>query len=303
MKRLRSGPDLKLPKLKVPGFLVDLYLDLRDRRLLPLVALGLVAIVAVPFLLGGGEQKPPPPPIRDGGGSASAGGRASFTVVESTPGLRDYRKRLRARSATDPFKQRYTSANLTGTKLGSGGEQSSEGTPTVTTTTKTNITQTTTPSGETTTQTTTGTKNEPGSPAGEESSPPTGHQGEASPHLTYYSFAIDVKITHTTSAPEGGKSQPDSEVRHRVIPPAALPSTKTQVVTYMGISPKTRKPMLLVSDSVSAVFGEAKCLSGSESCQLVEVEIGIPTTFVYGPDDARYKINVFKVEPVATGHS
>ena len=39
----------------MPPFLVDLYYDLRDRRLLPLLALVLVAIVAVPFLLGGGS--------------------------------------------------------------------------------------------------------------------------------------------------------------------------------------------------------------------------------------------------------
>jgi len=38
MKRLKGGPELKMPELKMPPFLVDLYLDLRDRRLLPLVA-------------------------------------------------------------------------------------------------------------------------------------------------------------------------------------------------------------------------------------------------------------------------
>ena len=53
MKRLKAGPELKMPDLKMPQFLVDLYWDLRDRRLLPLVGLVLVAIVAVPFLLGG----------------------------------------------------------------------------------------------------------------------------------------------------------------------------------------------------------------------------------------------------------
>jgi hypothetical protein len=69
----------------------------------------------------------------------------------------------------------------------------------------------------------------------------------------------------------------------------------------MGISPKTQQPLLLISDDVTAVYGEGKCLSGSESCQLLEVETGFPTTFVYGAGDVRYKINVLKVEPVATG--
>ena len=53
----RMGPDLKVPELKVPPFFADLYYDLRKRGLLPIVGLILVAIVAVPFLLGGGSKK------------------------------------------------------------------------------------------------------------------------------------------------------------------------------------------------------------------------------------------------------
>ena len=39
----------------------DLYRDLRDRRLLPVVIALAVAIVAVPFLLGGGGSDPVSP--------------------------------------------------------------------------------------------------------------------------------------------------------------------------------------------------------------------------------------------------
>ncbi len=51
MKRPK-GPELKMPEPKAPAFLADLYYDLRDRRLLPLLALVVVAIAATPFLLG-----------------------------------------------------------------------------------------------------------------------------------------------------------------------------------------------------------------------------------------------------------
>jgi hypothetical protein len=71
----------------------------------------------------------------------------------------------------------------------------------------------------------------------------------------------------------------------------------------MGISPKTRKPLFLVSTDVSAVFGDAKCVTGSESCQLLELEEKLPETFVFGANDVRYKITVLDVEPVTTGHS
>jgi hypothetical protein len=291
-------PDFK--NLKVPDTVANVYYDLRDRRLLPLVSLAIVAIVAVPFLLGGGDKQVPPPPLHVQGTASTSSAGSSLTVVEAQPGLRDYRKRLRARTATDPFKQRYTAPDLTGTKLGNGEEEKEEagsGTPTATTTTTTmNVTKTTKPSG-TTTKTTTDTTNESNSPSGGESG------AGSTPGLVYYSFAVDVKIVHTTTAADGSKSQSEPDIRHGVLPPAPLPGEKAQVVTYMGISPKTRNPLLLVSDDVSSVFGEGHCLSGSQSCQLLEVEVGIPTTFVYGPDDARYKINITKVEPVATGHS
>jgi hypothetical protein len=290
VKRLK-GPDLKMPELKVPDFLVDLYWDLRDRHLLPLVALGVVAIVAVPFLLGGGSEEPAPAPA---GGAVESGledraaGASSLTVVEAKPGLRDYRKRLKARSATDPFEQRYTSPELKGTELGGGGEgETSSSTTTTTETTKT--TETVKDADGKTTTVTTDTTDETSGDAGSE------------PELTLFSFAVDVKITRTATKADGSKETAEPTVRHRVVPPAALPGEKAQVVTYMGISPETRKPLLLISDEVTSVFGEGKCLSGSSTCQLLEVETGLPVTFVYGPGNVRYKINVLEVEAVVAG--
>jgi hypothetical protein len=297
MKRLKKGPDLRMPELKVPTFLTDLYHDLVDRRLLPLVALVAVAIAAVPFLLGGGsEEEPaaaPQEPIAGASGTPSADA-ARLTVVQANPGLRDYRKRLAAREPTDPFKQRYTGPVRQGNQL--QGESS------------TTSTESAVPGGSTATSTTPtapSTAVAPDSSSGDSGAPsggaPSGDGGE--PELQLFTFAIDLKIKRTTTTADGGKDKSEPVTREGVVPPTALPSTKTQVVTYMGISPKTRNPLLLVSDDVTAIFGEAKCLSGSEFCQLLEVELGLPMTFVYGPDDARYKINVLKVEPVEAGRS
>lgn len=275
MKGLKKGPELKMPELKFPPFLVDLYWDLRDRRLLPLVALGVVAIVAVPFLLGGESKKPVPPPVAAVRGlDSTASNAAKLTVVEAKPGLRDYHKRLRDRSPTDPFKQRYTSPVLAGTKLG-GGEEEGESTSTSTTT-----------SGSTTT-TSNGTTT-------------TGSSGSSTP-LTQYATAVDVKITVTRTLPDGSKETSKPTVRQRVLPSAALPSEKTQAVVYMGPSPKTKQPGLLISDGVTAIFGEGKCLLGEQICQLLEVEPGMPETFVFGPDSTRYKIVVLNPRPVVVG--
>ncbi len=278
MKRLK-GPDLKMSELKAPDFLVNLYWDLRDRHLLPLVALGIVAILAVPFLLGGDSKKQPPPVAQVAGLGSGASNASKLTVVEAKPGLRDYRKRLAARSATDPFKQRYASPELAGTNLGGGeGELSS----TSSTTTSTSTTKTT---DSTTTEVT------KGSPGGAGSQPP----------LEGFAIAIDVKITTTRTLADGSKETSEPTVRHRVIPPTALPSEKVQAFAYMGTSPKTKQPLLLVSDAVTAIFGEGQCLSGAQTCQLLEVEPGMPETFVFGPDSTRYKIVVLNPRPVSVG--
>lgn len=298
MKRLKAGPELKMPDLKVPDFLVDLYWDLRDRHLLPLVGLVVVAIVAVPFLLGGGSKESPPEPIAGVSAAPSPESVGShLTVVEAKPGLRDYHKRLHHDSPTDPFKQRFTSPDLKGAKLGGGGEKSSSASSTSSTSTSTSTTTTTSEGGSSSPTVTTNGNGEPTA---------AGVPGRKK--IVLFSFAIDVKITKTTpSSSEGkansseGKSKDESEVRHHVVPPGPLPSEKTAVITYMGINPKTRLPYFIVSDAVTGVFGDGRCLSGVGACQVIELEPGIPETFAVG-DGPRYKFNVLDVEPVVAGH-
>jgi hypothetical protein len=274
----------KAPEVKIPLVLVDLFYDLRDRRLLPLVALVVVAIAAVPFLLSGSGPHPASPPSTVTVATGAGAGGSRFAVVQVDPGLRNPRKRLAHLPAKDPFEQHYTGPVL---KPGSA--------PTTQTSTSTSTSGTTT-STTTTTAPTSSPPSSGGAPAG-------GGGNGKQPQLTFYAFAIDVKISRTASKADGGKEQSEPETRERVLPATSLPGKKTQVVTYMGISPKTRKPLLLVSTDVTAVFGEAQCVAGSSSCQLLEVEPGFPETFVYGQNDVRYKINVLKIEPVATGHS
>ncbi|HEX5990352.1 MAG TPA: hypothetical protein VFY75_09085 [Solirubrobacterales bacterium] len=294
-----KGPDLKMPEMKVPAFVSDLYYDLRDRRLLPLVGFVLVAIVAVPFLLSGGSSESGPqrvePPAEDSSVNAS-----QLTVVKATPGLRDYRERLRARSPKDPFQGPEAKPETAEAQLGTKGDngfESSEVTSSSTSTTtrsegKTTETRKTTKEEDGTVTTETETKTE-----SDESGSSEGQPGE----ITLFAFAIDVRIKKATTAPDGSAKSGDPETRSRVLSPAPLPGQKTQVVTYMGISPTTKNPFFLVSDEVTSVFGEAKCLSGDKTCQLLEVEKGMPLTFVYGPAGDRYKITVLKTYPVTAG--
>ncbi|HET8862853.1 MAG TPA: hypothetical protein VFM94_06360 [Solirubrobacterales bacterium] len=303
MKRPK-GPELKMPEVRVPAVLTDLHHDLRDRRLLPVIGLVLVAIVATPFLLGqgGGEAEEAievPAAIqalKESGGHRTA----TLTVVEANPGLRDYRKRLRRRTPLDPFRS-FGKPSLKGAQLGggSGGEGASvSSAPVTSTSTTVEKTQTT----ETTKTTTTDDKSGGAAP-GSTPAPEGGGKGDNPPQAVLYAFGVDVSIVHVSRDADGRKQTSEPDVRKKVLPTVSLPSKDTAVVTYMGVSPKTRKPLFLVSSSVTGVFGEGKCVTGTEACQLIEMEPGFPQTFEYGEGGDLYKIKVTDVELVVTGHS
>ena len=296
MKRPK-GPELKMPELKAPAFLADLYCDLRDRRLLPLIALVLVAIVATPFLLSQGseeaEQIPVPAAIQ--ALKESRGHRtASLTVVEASPGLRDYRKRLRHRSPLDPFRS-FGKPSLKGAQLGNGsgeGEKGSSGSSAPVTSTSTTVKKTKTKNQTTSTTKTTTTTND-GSGKGSEGKDGSGQGGGAG----VATYTIDVEIS--TASETGVSVQP--EERMNVQPLTPLPDRDTPVVTYLGPGSGGSKALFSVSKEVSGIYGEAKCVSGTATCEVVELEPDFPVTFVYGANQARYRIKLLKITRVGDG--
>jgi hypothetical protein len=296
MKRL--GPELKMParlkpEMKVPPFLSDFYFDLRERRLLPFIALIVVGIIAMPFLLESSETAQPETQasVPATGGATSAQNAATLTVVEAKPGLRDYHKRLAGRSPTDPFKQRFAGPVLRGAHL--PGETAS----TTSTTTSTSTTGGSSGGESTPSPTSTSTTPGPGS-----TTPSTG--GEKHGELTLFSYSINVKITKDEKGKQRKKPQP--VVKKGVLPQTPLPGEKAPVVTFMGPgrtqdNKLTGKALLLVSDKVKSVFGEVHCVTGEGVCQLLEVEPGFPVTLIYGEGETRYTINVLKLGLIVTG--
>jgi hypothetical protein len=273
----RLGPDLKMPKggdLKVPPFLSDLWIDLRERRLLPLVALLLVGIVAAPILLKDSPSETEPvAPSHLGGGTEPTASK-TLTVVKANPGLRKYEKRLTHRSPTNPFKQHFTGPDLKNSEL---NEQA--------TTTSTEASSTVT------TQTTT---------SGGGSSGSQGANGNVIPvGATLITWAIDLQITTIRTKPDGTTEKIGPELRKGVRAPAALPGEKTPAITYLGLGAKEpRRPLFLVSPEVTEIFGETECISGTGSCQLITLQKGFPVTFAYGENGVRYKINLLDVTGV-----
>lgn len=281
MNMLKKGPELKVPQLKVPDFLLDLYYDLKERHLLPLVAILLVALIALPIVLSKSSSSEEAEEAAAVATPSAAAPASSLVVAQAAPGLREYRRRLAGRTAKDPFVQRFTEAE--------GGEGSPSGGA----------------SGEAEVSGEAGgaTTIPGGSPGGEGPPTPTaegeGESGGGEPpeggHLQYYSFAIDVRVT-----PVSSKKKEKSTTRHNLPGMTMLPSRKVPALTFVGVSKDEKNAVMLVSDKVTGLFGDATCLEGSERCQLIALEPGIPETVVYGANARTYRITLLKLQLLKT---
>jgi hypothetical protein len=271
MNILKKGPEIKLPRkmpeLKVPGFLEEVYLELRERHLLPLVAVLIAAIVAVPVALSEAGRSaaeieasvPSPTP-----------GKTPVVVAKSVTGLRDYRRRLKGLRAKDPFRQQFTSAEESGTLPAEGREASSGG-------------ETGSEPGGTGGSTTTG---------GGANGPVVHHE------VKYYSWAIDVRVVPVSANGKPSKAKPT--VRKNQPELTMLPGRKTPAVIFIGPSADEKKALMLVSSNVTAMFGDAVCVLGGETCEMVALEKGVPETFVYGGNERVFRIELEEIHLVAT---
>ncbi len=283
MRRLK-GPELKKPDVKVPQALADLYQDLRDRRLLPILALVVVATAAVPFLLGGSEEPMPPSMAPEEAAEAARleiVDDSRLAVVEAKPPLRDYRKRLRGRSPTNPFKQRYTGlpedvqlessavSSVSATTVGGGSTEGAE-----------TVVEEEAVSGE------------PGTDTEEDSN---------ASEPVQYELVIDIQIQRTKVTADGREERGELEVRRNVPVLTQLPGKKKPVVTTMGANFEKERLFFLVSHDVKAIVGEFGCVTRGEVCELLEVAPGALLEYVLESSGDRYTVKVTGVDAVPVG--
>jgi hypothetical protein len=304
MNPLKKGPELKMPEfkkpdLKVPGPLADFYYDLRDRRLLPVLALVLVAIVATPILLGGKSEPVALPPAASAALEATPEKTSKLTVVEATPGLREYSKRLKDRTPSDPFRQQYTGAPGGG---GSSSSGSAEGSSSSSSTTFSETTESTTVEVETGGG---GGSGGGGGNGGGGSGNGSGSGAPSPPNagVRLFEFVFDVQISHAEPIPDGSQKMSEPQVRKHVKTLTQLPGKKTPVVTIGGYNLHNGKVFLLVSDEVRSLDGEFTCATRPPSglCELLELEPGFPLELTYGPEKVAYRIKITDVGTVWTG--
>jgi hypothetical protein len=298
MNFLKKGPELKFSELKVPDFLYDLFYDLKERHLLPLVALLLVAMVAAPIYFKNSTKSEPeatPTPGAAATGSATTGGGETLAVARSEPGLRDYRRRMKNYRALDPFAAR-----------GGGNEEAATATSEVSSSSSTaEVSESSESSVE---ATVIGAESSTSTPPIEypTASETSGLSPESSTGSTtvtktrYASDTIDVRIVtvphESAEQKKAKKSKPQAQVRRNLPELAMLPARATPAATYIGLTNDGKKALFVVSSDVVSLFGEAECVIGTQSCQLLALEPGLPETFVYGSQERSYRIQVLKID-------
>lgn len=266
MNFLKKGPELKMPdkmpEIKAPGFIADIYYELRERHLLPLVVVLIAGIVAVPLALSETTEPVETPAMLTEAGVSTAG-KTQVVVARSEPGLRDYRKRLSHLKAKDPFKERLDGLRTTASE-----------------------------EAESTTGNVAGTEvtEEPrAEPTAEPTAPPE-ETDTNDGRITFYSYAMDVRVTPVSVGGVPSNSKP--EVREDLPELTQLPSRQTPAIVFMGVTKDGNKALMLVSSNVKGLFGDNVCAVGGEACELLAMEPGVPETIVYGGNEKIYRIEL-----------
>lgn len=295
MNWMKKGPELKFSELKVPDFLRDLFYDLKDRHLLPLVAVLIVAMIGAPIYFKNSTEPEPEVASTPGGTTATASRSASgetLVVARSEPGLRDYRRRLKKYRALDPFEMRGEEESSPASEAAGEGTAAS-----VAPVEATVVGKEAGGSAETAVES---SPYEPEASSGGSTERGAAEGGEGGKTRTRYaSDTIDVRIvTVPPRSKEEKKAQKTkkAEVRRNLPELTMLPARKTPAATYIGLSNDDKKALFVVSSDVVSLFGEGTCVIGSKSCQMLALEPGLPETFVYGPQERTYRIELLKIE-------
>jgi hypothetical protein len=245
--------------MRLPKPIVDLYRDLRDRRLLlPGLAL-VIALVAVPALLS--KSSSGSAGVPSGGSAASSAPTAAQpAVVAENIGVRDG-KRLSTLTRKDPFKRHFSLPKLPGGNPGKLAPPT--GTTTSTTPAATSSLPPATIPPATTPPSTTATPATPppsqGTTTTSGSSPPT---HPTKPGL--YHAVVDLKI-----------GQPDNlKRRNGVGALTELPHRSNPVVALLGATLDRTKAEFVVSQSVTSVQGGSSCAPRRSQCQLLVMKPG-----------------------------
>ena len=265
--------------IQSPQLLSDLYRDLRDRRLLPVIVVLVTAIAVVPMALSKSSKPPAGTADQSQPVVRTKSSLPAAQVVVSDPGLRDYIRRLKGDSATDPFLPRVQ---------GAGGGKS--GTSTKVTTATSGLTQTSS-SGSDVPLTAEGKaaqqQAESESTAG---GTPTQPSSTSTPTTQSKFYFYRVKA-------RAGEVGQDLKVHDSVGSLTNLPSDKVPALAFLGVTTNSsfqpKAAVFLVSSAVSSVDGEGTCTFAGTYCQMLSLKPGEHEDLVW-TDGLVYRVQLVK---------
>jgi hypothetical protein len=272
-----------LGSLKDNKFFGDLYRDLRERHLLPVVIVLVAAIAAVPLLLRSEPESTPPPHVEVTGEEATA---AVPAVLADDPGVRDYRERLEALQNKNPFDAKFSLPKAESSSVQDVSGSSSEvsgGDTSVSVDTG----DSTVPSDDTSS---TSAPVEPSSSSSDSSAPPVDVEvsdddsatvdddsdGGGEPPVDewfLYEHRIDVVVGRA------GEAKPQDDVK----PLSLLPGKSSPVLIYFGANIQADQAIFSVSRDVTASTGDGTCLPSAKVCEFLQLGIGEQRTLEYAP--------------------
>jgi len=216
-------------------FFLDLWLDLKDKRLVPVAILLLAGVIAVPLLLSNSKEQPPPPPV------ATTASVAPATPVIAAPDQTQVDSRLTVFSPRDPFEP--TGSTSTGTS--SSGTSSGSATTTTTTTSSGSGGGSSSGGGTTGSQPSSGTGT-------------TGPTGTTTPEVktTLYTYNVDLKFGGAGDV----KTYKDVK-RLDLIPDASDPK-----IVFLGVTTTAKTAVFLIDASIGVDTGEGRCRPSADEC-------------------------------------
>ena len=276
--------------IQSPQFVTDLYSDLRDRRLLPLIVVLLAGMVVVPIALSSSPKNgATPAAAAPATPAASKSPLLNQAVTLSDPGIRKYQSRLSGDASVDPFLPRVqgvaksgnsnsSSGGLTSTSTSSGSSGGSSSGADVPLTAE----------GQAAAAAANGSSPSTSVPSGGSSgSARSGQSASQSSKIVFYRLKIRSGLV-------GGEMAVNDEVG----PSTALPSKSVPALAFLGVTfdgnLKAQQAYFLVSNGVSLITGSGQCSFGAP-CQLVAMKPGDYVDLTW-TDGQQYRVKLLAFE-------
>jgi hypothetical protein len=293
-----------MKKPEMPSVFQDVYRDLRDRRLLIVVAGLIVAIVAIPFALAKKPETNVPVPTPNG---STAGGNMTVPAVTlaDQPGITNYRKRLARFETQNPFKAQFVVKSTSASGAGSGSSSSPFSSSSSSPSSAPPVTGGGTPppasTASTPPTTTTGEAPPPssgnGSGGGGNGGGGNGSGGPTKPTIKTVTQLFTRRVDLTISK-DGGKQRNLNGVE----PMTIIPNEDNPALAFLGTDEKGKNAAFVLSSRSLATGGNASCVPSPDNCIYVTMQEGDTLTVDYTPEGATtpvtYQLTLNKIRDV-----